>query len=138
MECLDGDEATVNGSFHTRDAVDGVQHFLAGQRFPLLPGLVRQMNFLALDRIQRDEAVFHCHIHNHPQDIDLHLLALLGEVLAVVEVFLDVRRRDVFHHHFTECGIQMNFELVFVVLGGQRADGGLFEDIKPVLGVVEK
>ena len=46
------------------------------------------------------------------------LLGLLGEVLAVIEVLLDIGGCDVFDHHVTKCRIQMNRELVFVVLGG--------------------
>ena len=58
-------------------------------------------------------------------NLENHLLPYFGD-----RIMCNVCGRDVFDHHFTKCRIQMSRELVFVVLGSQRADGGLFEDIK--------
>lgn len=136
MKGLNGDEAPVCHISHLGNLGDGSQHFAALKRFSLFSGVIGQMNLLALDWIEGDEAVFNRHVKHHAKHIHLFLLGFLCQVLKVVEVCLDVNRGDVLNEHVAKDGIQMLLKLLCVGLSSQRAHCWLLEHIKPVLRIL--
>ena len=70
------------------------------------------MDFLAFDRVQRNEAVFDCYIHNHPHHIHLLLLTFLRQMLTMIEMLLNILRRDIFNKHFAKRRIEISVKLL--------------------------